>query len=73
MYGAVQSLVSMVMATKAELGASGSAMSIFFGGEAEGMSMMLRKTHGYGGCLDEPILERASASSFFFCSTHSTK
>jgi hypothetical protein len=41
--------------------------------ETECLSMMSRKMPSGGGCLEEPILERASASSFFFHSTHSTE
>jgi hypothetical protein len=66
MYGIVQSLESVAMATNVESGESGFVMSISLGTKTDGLSMTSRKTPGGGGCKEELILERASASSFFF-------
>jgi hypothetical protein len=61
------------MATNVKSGESGFVMSISLGTETDGLSMTSRKTTGGGDCKEELILERASASSFFFRSIHSTK
>jgi hypothetical protein len=48
MNGLVQSLASMIMATRAESGVSGTLMLIFISGGTEGRSRMSRKTPDRG-------------------------
>src|SRR3954468_11581951 len=71
--GAVQSSSGSATATRACSGSSGTPMSTSFGGRIDDLLMTSRKTPGGGTCLEDPIRESASASSFLCLSIHSTE